>query len=110
LIKLGVNINALVTTIGASSLVIAYGCKDTLSNIIAGLVLMADRPFRVGDIITLPSGEKVMVLNIGLRRSKFLESPDGDEPSKVVILPNSNLAKSKIKNYTYAQELNEKED
>jgi len=105
LIKLGVNITGLVTTIGASSLIIAYGCKDTLSNIISGLVLMADRPFRVGDIIELPSKERVVVLNIGLRRSKFLESPDGDEPSKVVIVPNSDLAKSKMKNYTYAQEL-----
>jgi len=105
LIKLGINVNTLITTIGASSLLIAYGCKDTLSNIIAGLVLMADRPFRIGDIITLPSKEKVVVLTIGLRRSKFLESPDGDEPSKVIIVPNSDLAKSKIKNYTYAEEL-----
>jgi len=103
LIKLGINVNTLVTTIGASSLVIAYGCKDTLSNIISGLVIMADRPFRVGDIIQLPSKEDVEVLSIGLRRSKFLD--DIKEDKSVIIVPNSDLAKSKIKNYTYAEEL-----
>ncbi len=100
LIKLGVNINALITTIGASSLIIAYGCKDTLSNIISGVVLMADRPFRVGDQIELPSGEIVIVLSIGLRRSRFFQMKVVEKSVKkiVIIIPNSDLAKSKIKN------------
>lgn len=110
--KLGVNINALLATVGASSILIAYACKDTLSNIIAGLVIMADRPFRINDDIQLSSKEYVRVLDIGLRRSHFLYFPDGKdihESANVIVIPNSDLAKSKIMNYTYAREYLEKE-
>lgn len=110
--KLGINVNALLATVGASSILIAYACKDTLSNIIAGLVIMADRPFRINDEIQLSSKEYVRVLDIGLRRSHFLYFPDGKEvheTANVIVLPNSDLAKSKIMNYTFAREYLEKE-
>ena len=61
---------------------------------------MIDRPFRVGDKIKLPSGELVDVLSIGIRRSKFLSQ----DKKEVIIMPNIDLSKSKIVNYTYAKE------
>jgi len=109
LTELGINIRALIATIGASSILIAWACKDTLSNIIAGIVIMADRPFRIDDNIILPSGENVYVLSIGLRRSRFFHNPDESEfTASVIIVPNVNLVKNKIKNYTYASELIER--
>ncbi|MDP8293111.1 MAG: mechanosensitive ion channel [Candidatus Orphnella occulta] len=100
----GVNINALITAIGVGSLAIALSAKDTISNIIAGFLIMIDRPFRSGDKIKIPSGEVVSVLNIGTRRSSFLT----DEKT-VVIVPNIDLSKSKIINYTYGKEYKQKE-
>ena len=100
----GVNINALITAIGVGSLAIALAAKDTISNIIAGFLIMIDRPFRSGDKIKIPSGEVVSVLNIGTRRSSFLT----DEKT-VVIVPNIDLSKSKIINYTYGKEYKQKE-
>ena len=100
----GVNINALITAIGVGSLAIALAAKDTISNIIAGFLIMIDRPFRSGDKIKIPSGEVVSVLNIGTRRSSFLT----DEKA-VVIVPNIDLSKSKIINYTYGKEYKQKE-
>ncbi len=98
--RLGVNINALVATLGVSSLAIALAAQDTIANIIAGFLILVDRPFCVGDDIKLPSGERVKVLDIGIRRSKFIS-----EDKAVVIMPNLELSKSKIVNYTQGEGL-----
>ena len=95
----GVNINALIATLGVSSLAIALAAQDTIANIISGFLIMVDRPFRVGDEIKLPSGEKVKVIDIGVRRSRFLS-----EDSAIIIVPNLELSKSKIVNFTYGKE------
>ena len=95
----GVNINALIATLGVSSLAIALAAQDTIANIISGFLIMVDRPFRVGDEIKLPSGEKVKVLDIGVRRSRFLS-----EDNAIIIVTNLKLSKSKIVNFTYGKE------
>ncbi|MBU1923099.1 MAG: mechanosensitive ion channel family protein [Candidatus Omnitrophica bacterium] len=95
----GVNISALIATLGVGSLAIALAAQDTIANIISGFMIMVDRPFRLGDKIKLPSGEIVKVLDIGVRRSKFLS-----EEKAIIIVPNLELSKSKIVNYTYGQE------
>jgi len=98
----GVNITALIAALGVSSLAIALAAQDTIANIIAGYLIMIDVPFRVGDAIKIPTGENVQVLEIGVRRSKFLS-----EDKAVIIVPNVNLSKSKIVNYTYGKERGE---
>lgn len=95
----GINISALVTMLGVSSLAIALAAQDTIANIIAGFLIMVDRPFRLRDTIKLPSGEIVQVLDIGVRRSRFLA-----EDKSIVIVPNVDLSKNKIVNYTYGKE------
>lgn len=97
--RLGININALVATLGVGSLAIALAAQDTIANIIAGFLIMIDRPFCIGDCIRLPSGEKVEVLDIGIRRTKFVS-----EEKAIIIVPNLDLSKSKIVNYTYGEE------
>ena len=62
-------------------------------------MIMVDSPFRVGDKIKIPSGEVVTVLDIGVRRSKFLS-----EDNAIIIVPNLELSKSRIVNYTYGEE------
>ncbi len=97
----GINITALVAVLGVSSLAIALAVQDPIANIISGFLIMADRPFREGDRIKLPSGEVVKVLEIGIRRTRFLS-----EDNAVIIVPNLDLSKNKIINYTYAEEAN----
>lgn len=99
----GININALVATLGVSSLAIALAAQDTIANIISGFLIMIDRPFRIGDEIKLPSGEKVRVLDIGIRRSRFINLDD----NAIIIVPNLELSKSKIVNFTYGKEREE---
>ena len=96
----GINISALIATLGVTSLAVALAAQDTIANIISGFMIMIDRPFRIGDKIKLASGEIVEVLDIGVRRSKFLS-----EDKAIIIAPNLDLSKSKIVNYTYGEEL-----
>ncbi len=100
----GIDISALITALGVSSLAIALAAKDTIANIISGFMIMIDRPFRIGDRVKIPSGEVVDVLEIGVRRSKFLS-----QDKAIVIVPNLELSKSKIINYTYGEERNAKD-
>lgn len=95
----GVNISALIAALGVGSLAIALAAQDTIANIIAGFLIMIDTPFTIGDKIKIPSGEIVKVLDIGVRRSKFLS-----EDKAIIIVPNLDLSKSKIINYTYGKE------
>ena len=97
--RFGINTNGLIAALGVGSLAIALAAQDTISNIISGFLIMVDGPYRINDTIKLPSGEKVKVLDIGLRRSKF-EAEDG----AIIIVPNLALSKSKIINYTYGKE------
>lgn len=97
--RFGINTNGLIAALGVGSLAIALAAQDTISNIIAGFLIMVDRPFCLNDTIKLPTGEKVKVLAIGLRRSRFLA-----EDKAIIIVPNLALSKSKIINYTYGVE------
>ncbi|HTP13586.1 MAG TPA: mechanosensitive ion channel domain-containing protein [Bacteroidota bacterium] len=94
----GVNVNSLLVFLGGGSVAVALAAQDTLSNMIAGFVIMIDRPFRVGDRIQLPSGEVGDVFEIGLRSTKIL-----DFDNNMIINPNGDLIKTKIVNYSYPE-------
>ena len=100
----GVNISALVAALGVASLAIALAAQDTIANIIAGYLIMIDSPFVIGNKIKLPSGEIVQVLDVGVRRSKFLA-----EDKAIIFVPNVNLSKNKIINYTYGEKFSKQE-
>ncbi len=95
----GINVNSLIAALGVGSLAVALAAQDTIANIIAGFMIMIDRPFRIGDRIKLPSGEKAVVLDIGIRRSKFF----CEDNRSVIIVPNLELSKNKIVNFTYGE-------
>jgi small-conductance mechanosensitive channel len=92
----GINVNSLVVSLGVGSLALALAAKDTLANIIAGVLIMVDRPFRVGDRILLSSGEKGDVYNIGLRSTKILTFDN-----TLLIMPNANIVNERLTNLTY---------
>ena len=98
----GISLRTCIATFGTGSLVYAFILKDSFLNIIAGVTIMFDKPFRVGDCIKLPSGEAGEVLKIGVRRTHIKILDNNKEAH--LILTNADLSKCKIVNYTYAKE------
>jgi MscS family membrane protein len=92
----GINIGSLVVSLGVGSLAVALAAQDTLANMIAGFVILVDRPFRVGDRIELAAGVLGDVQQIGLRSTRILNFDNN-----VVVLPNAELVKGRITNYTH---------
>ncbi|MCB0129100.1 MAG: mechanosensitive ion channel, partial [Caldilineaceae bacterium] len=90
----GVDLSNLVTALGIGSLVIALALQDTLSNLVSGLLLLADKPFAVGDWIEI-EGHTGKVLDLNWR-SVRLQVRGRD----VLVIPNSVLSNSSIYNYT----------
>jgi len=92
----GINIGSLLVSLGVGSLAVALAAQETIANMIAGFVILVDRPFRAGDRIELSTGQIGDVENIGLRSTRLVNFD-----SNVVVIPNSELIKSRITNYTY---------
>ncbi|MCH9031603.1 MAG: mechanosensitive ion channel [candidate division Zixibacteria bacterium] len=94
--RFDVDIKGLIAVLGVGSLAVALAAKDTLSNMIAGFVIMVDRPFRQGDRVILSGGVKCDVYQIGMRSTKFLTFEN-----TIIIVPNSELVNMTIDNHSY---------
>lgn len=91
---LGVQVTALLAGAGVLGLVVAFAAQDTLSNFFSGMHLLLDRPFTIGDVLELESGEYCRVENVGMRSTKLYNIRDHE----MIILPNNAIANQKIKN------------
>jgi len=97
---LGVNIMPFIAGAGVAGIAIGFAAKDTLSNIIAGVLLIIDRPFEIGDRIevwTAPANSATWgdVIDVGLRATKIRTTDN-----IVIVIPNNEIMKRDIINYT----------
>lgn len=51
--QLGLNVSALIAGLGIAGLAVGFAAKDSLENFISGVTILLDRPFRVGDWVTV---------------------------------------------------------
>jgi small-conductance mechanosensitive channel len=97
---IGINVMPFIAGAGVAGIAIGFAAKDTLSNLIAGVLLIIDRPFEVGDRIEVwsaPRGSASWgdVIDIGLRATKIRTTDN-----IVIIIPNNEIMKRDIVNYT----------
>jgi len=90
------SVSSIIVSLGVGSLAVALAAKDTLANMIAGFMIMTDRPFRIGDRIKLESGEKGDVHDIGLRTTKILTFDN-----TLIVVPNHQIINEKLTNLSY---------
>lgn len=81
---LGVDITALVAGLGLTGFALGFALKDSISNMLAGVLILLYRPFNIGDMIKI-SGFEGKVMTIDLRYTVI-----SSENNKVYI-PNSKL-------------------
>ncbi len=94
------NISTLIVSLGVGSLALALAAQETIANMIAGFVLMIDRPFRHSDRIRLPDGTIGNVHQIGMRSTKVI-----DDNNVMIITPNAEIVKSQIRNFSYPNDV-----
>jgi len=80
---------------GIVGVALGFAAKDTLANLFAGVFVIADAPYRVGDFIVLSSGERGQVTHIGLRSTRIMTRDDIE-----ITIPNSVIASSMVTNET----------
>jgi small-conductance mechanosensitive channel len=91
---LGIEITPILTALGVGGLAVALALQDTLSNLFAGMHLLADRPIRVGDYVKIADSVEGYVVDVGWRstRVRMLQNV-------VVVVPNKKVAESVVTNY-----------
>jgi small-conductance mechanosensitive channel len=93
----GINITGITIILVIFALVLSLAARDVLADIVSGAFILIDRPFRGGDRIDLTSinswGD---VVDIGIRSTRILTWDN-----RLVIVPNSQIAKNQIVNYSY---------
>lgn len=88
------NLTGAFATLGVGSLVLGLALQDTLGNLMAGIALLFERPFQVGDWIRV--GETVgEVVEMNWRAVRVQT-----RALDVVVIPNSVLGKERIENYS----------
>ncbi len=92
----GTALTASLTALGISGIIVGLAAQTTLADIITGIVLLIDRPFRIGDRILI---EKIDtwgdVLEIGWRSTRILT-----RDNRLVVIPNSVIGMGMVTNYS----------
>ncbi|MBF0278817.1 MAG: mechanosensitive ion channel family protein [SAR324 cluster bacterium] len=92
--QLGINVTSMVAGLGLAGLAFSFASQDTIANVISGIVIVIDRPFRQGDWISI-GDLHAMVVEIKLRTTT-LSTFDNE----TVVVPNKQMVQERMINYT----------
>ncbi len=96
--NLGINITALIASLGIGGIAVALAVQNILGDLFASLSIAIDKPFEVGDTIVIDDLNGT-VKYVGLKTTR-LTSISGEE----LIISNADLLKSRIHNFKKMQE------
>jgi small-conductance mechanosensitive channel len=89
----GIDATAWVASAGIIGIAVGFAAKDTLSNLISGVSIIADAPYKIGDYIVLDTGERGVVTSLGIRSTRLLTRDDVE-----ISIPNAVIGAAKITN------------
>ena len=89
------DVTAWLASAGILGIAVGLGARDTVANFFAGVLILTDAPYRVGDFIVLDTGERGQVTHIGLRSTRLLTRDDIE-----ITIPNAVMNNIKVINET----------
>ncbi|XOF33575.1 MAG: mechanosensitive ion channel domain-containing protein [Candidatus Electrothrix sp. YB6] len=96
---LGINLTQLTVIFGALGIGIGFGLQTIMNNFISGIILLAERAVRTGDIVNLESGVTGEVKKVAIR-STIIRTVNGDD----IIVPNSEFVSGRVNTWTYSDD------
>jgi small-conductance mechanosensitive channel len=78
---------------GVIGIAVGFAARDTLANLISGVSIIADAPYKIGDYIVLDTGERGVVTEVGMRSTRLLTRDDVE-----ISIPNAVMGNAKITN------------
>ena len=90
----GIPMDKITIVLGALGVGIGLGLQTIVNNLVSGVIIIFEQPFRIGDFIEL-GDKKGRVLDIGIRSSKIIM-----EEGAEIIMPNADLLSGRVINWT----------
>jgi potassium efflux system protein len=99
LFALGFDLKNITILGGALGVGIGFGLQTIVNNFVCGLIMLFERPVKVGDAIEL-NGQQGKIKKVGLRAT-VVQTYDNSE----IVVPNSDLITNQVTNWTLAERL-----
>src|SRR3978361_1172796 len=94
----GINLSALAVFSGAVGVGIGFGLQKIVANFISGVILLADKSVKPGDLVTIgDSSGRISAMN-----TRYISVAAGD--GREFLIPNEDLITQKVVNWTDGQE------
>lgn len=90
--NVGVNISALLGTLGIGGITFALAAQDTVKNVFGAFTILTDKPFSIGDTIRVDSYEGTVV-DVGVRSTKIM-----NYDKRIITFPNYKITDTSIVN------------
>lgn len=88
-----IDVTAWLASAGVLGIAVGFAAQETLSNMLAGVMIIADAPYRIGDFLVLDGTTRGRVTDIGLRSTRLLT-----EHNIEIVVPNRQMAGATITN------------
>ncbi len=85
----GINVSALIASLGLTGFALGFALKDSVSNVLAGFMILFYKPFKIGDDVNI-SGKDGVVFSIDLRYTTLKST------GQRVLVPNSSMLSSVV--------------
>jgi small-conductance mechanosensitive channel len=91
----GINLSALAIFSGAAGVGIGFGLQKIVANFISGIILLADKSVKPGDLVTIGDSSG----RISAMKTRYISVAAGD--GREFLIPNEDLITQKVTNWTY---------
>jgi len=95
--EFGFNLTAIALSLGIVGIAVGFGARDTISNFISGIFILADKTVRVGDVIEI-SNQVGKVVKLGFRTTTLLTYDE-----RLIKVPNSIFSSNPYISYTASE-------